>query len=129
MSFRRDAAATDAEATARLSNQRPRRARYPFTVTSVLFRNGYHGDTPKGDSKIAAALRSATQPKELIMAMQLCEDSSLSRACRSNGGNDHSSGRTQEVGSSYETAERTEARCCANRGGHTPPNISRPREL
>jgi lipoprotein-anchoring transpeptidase ErfK/SrfK len=52
--------------------------------------------------------------------MQVCEDSSLSRARRSDVGNDHSPGGTQEIGSSWEIAEGTEARPCANRGGHAP---------
>src|SRR5882724_7659777 len=71
--------------------------------------------------------KSGRQPPRAITTMQLCEDSSLARAGRSNVGSDRASGAQQKV--ERETVERTETRTGANRGGDAPASVSRPREL
>src|SRR6266478_4764097 len=74
-----------------------------------------------------ATEKSGRQPPSTSRTMQLCEDSALARAGRSNVGSDRASGAQQKV--ERETVERTETRTGANRGGHAAASVSRSRKL
>src|SRR6266446_978305 len=84
-------------------------------------------ETDNTATRTQATEKSGRQPPSTSRTMQLCEDSALARAGRSNGGSDRASGAQQKV--ERETVERTETRTGANRGGDAPASVPGSRKL
>src|SRR6266404_3724086 len=84
-------------------------------------------ETDNTATRPQATQKSGRQPRRAITTMQVCEDSALARAGRSNVGSDRASGAQQKV--ERETVERTETRPGANRGGDAPASVPRSRKL
>src|SRR5882724_1044018 len=84
-------------------------------------------ETDNTATRPQATEKSGRQPPSTSTTMQLCEDSSLARAGRSNVGSDRASGAQQKV--ERETVERTETQTGPNRGSDAPASVPGSRKL